>query len=277
MAQKFFILTILLLSISVNALADRVILESKSTIYNLKNDDIKKPRTLVKLPSGTEVSIDPNTFIENKKGLLYKVNKVFDVEKLGETATNVNARIIDQGETLYIKASAYRESFKLTPESPLKGFDKVTYTDYLACYVYPRGRIAREIEAAKRKQRNRGRKKNFIGLAAAVGGVILGAATDKDDLGEVVSFAGQALMVIGAVEIENSNSVFSYDGQYYGCDKMYDQDRHRHTFHNADGNYCVTTRYSSRRWNGSHEYFETDCGHSRRYLSFERSRRTWRY
>lgn len=277
MNKKFILIAILLICCSFSAFADRVIVESKTSVYRLKNDDIKKPRTLAKLPAGTEISIDPTTYIENKKGLLYKVNKVFDIEKLGDTALGINSRIFDQGETLYIKASDYRESFKLTPESPNKGMDRAAYTDYLSCYVYPRGRIAREIEAAKRKQRKRGRNKFLIGLAATVGGAVIGATTDKDDLGDVVSFAGQALMVIGAVEIENSSRVFSYDGEYYGCENMYVQDSYRHSFRNASGQYCTTTRYSSRRWNGTHEYFETDCGHRSVYFSFERSRKTWRY
>jgi len=142
--------------------------------------------------------------------------------------------------------------------------------EYEVCYERPKSRIVQINES----QRKRGNRNVVGGVAGAIFGQVLGGVTGNEDLGNVVSAIGLGFAAVGAVQIADSKDVFYVDNGV-DCRKYYQPDTRVYTFR-RQGRSCRTTRYYSTRWNGTHEYFETNCSGSN-YISFQRSRDIWAY
>ncbi|MBD66183.1 MAG: hypothetical protein CME62_13310 [Halobacteriovoraceae bacterium] len=138
------------------------------------------------------------------------------------------------------------------------------HEEYVACYERPKTRL---IEYTDTRKAKRGRNKVIGGLAAILGGAIIGG-----DAGNVVAAAGVGLTAWGAIEVADSSEIIYVDNGY-DCRSYYTVDTRRYT-KRIEGRQCTTTRYYTTRWGQTHEYFETTCS-GRRYMTFERNADIW--
>lgn len=143
--------------------------------------------------------------------------------------------------------------------------------EFTACYERPRTKV---IEIHDRAQRQAGGNMMAIGAAAVVLGLVLTGDRDTRNLGRFTAGAGALIAAAGAINYNNSAEVW-YEHNGYDCQSYYQVDSYRYQFR-RDGHFCSTTRHYSHRWGGTHEYFVTDCGPNRRFISFERHHNIWR-
>lgn len=138
------------------------------------------------------------------------------------------------------------------------------HNEYMTCYERPKTRL---VEYTDHRQARRGRNRVLGGLAAIIGGQIVGG-----DVGDAISIVGAGFAIYGAVEVADSQEII-YQDNGYDCRSYYQADRRVYT-RTIERQTCTTRRYYSNRWGSTHEYFETTCS-NKKFMTFERSADVW--
>lgn len=234
----------------------------------------------VTLKRGTVLTLDDDSFHHPDLGRVFLVLSIHDVRSIRSDYRYNKAREInrssDYNNYMILARDIGGGVHRPRREDVIRRRDTVRTEvvdygrEYEVCYERPKSRIVQINES----QRNRGNRNVVGGILGAIGGQVLGGVTGNENLGNVVSAIGLGFAAVGAVQIADSKDVFYVDNGV-DCRKYYQPDTRVYTFR-RQGRSCRTTRYYSTRWNGTHEYFETNCSGSN-YISFKRSHEIWAY
>lgn len=122
---------------------------------------------------------------------------------------------------------------------------------------------------AKEKQKSRGTKRTVFGVAAILGGAVLGSSNNgvTRAVGNTMMIGGAVVTAMGLIDMSEADMALYSPHLMAGCRDNYIYETRRVV---VDRQQCTSTRYTERHgWGSSRSYYEVSCS-TKRYVTYER-------